>query len=421
MAVNIDDVYQKVLAIANKEQRGYITPQEFNLFANQVQMEIFEQYFYDLNQAMRASENNSEYSDMVNIIEEKLQPFEKTLELTPKLNARRPWPAGGINTTPLDPYYFDASSITDLYRLGSVVWNKYGTNMLLDSDFSSTGTQAASVAGVFWGTGVNWTIGSGKATKTSGDIGYLTVNPITQTSQTNFPGFTPGKRYALTFDVTTTESDGDQLRFVNNLQNHTDFSEATGGSYPSGATGDGDFAIHTESDGNATGYTVIWIQGSTTPTLLSIWAGADWVGTLDNIRVREMFDGVEITKVSNKDILDIKAMPLAKPNEVRPIYTRNNTGFFVYPNTITSGVWCQYIKKPVEVTWGYEEILASDGQSGSTALYNNSNSVHFELHPSEENEIVLQILKLAGVNTQDQALYQFSSSEQQQTDQLQKA
>ena len=48
MAVNIDTVYQRVLAIANKEQRGYITPQEFNLFANQAQMDIFEQYFYDL-------------------------------------------------------------------------------------------------------------------------------------------------------------------------------------------------------------------------------------------------------------------------------------------------------------------------------------------------------------------------------------
>ena len=50
MAVSIDTVYQRVLAIANKEQRGYITPQEFNLFANQAQMDIFEQYFYDLNQ-----------------------------------------------------------------------------------------------------------------------------------------------------------------------------------------------------------------------------------------------------------------------------------------------------------------------------------------------------------------------------------
>ena len=53
MAINIDTVYQRVLALANKEQRGYVTPQEFNLLANQAQQEIFEQYFYDLNQRDR--------------------------------------------------------------------------------------------------------------------------------------------------------------------------------------------------------------------------------------------------------------------------------------------------------------------------------------------------------------------------------
>ena len=41
--INVDRVYQRVLILANKEQRGYITPQEFNLFANQAQMDIFEQ------------------------------------------------------------------------------------------------------------------------------------------------------------------------------------------------------------------------------------------------------------------------------------------------------------------------------------------------------------------------------------------
>ena len=49
MAVNVNTVYQRVLALANKEQRGYITPQEFNILANQAQLEIFEQYFYDSN------------------------------------------------------------------------------------------------------------------------------------------------------------------------------------------------------------------------------------------------------------------------------------------------------------------------------------------------------------------------------------
>ena len=75
--INIDTVYQKVLAFANKEQRGYITPQEFNLFADQAQMEIFEQYFYDINQFRRIPGNDSKYADMVDVLEDKLSNFKQ--------------------------------------------------------------------------------------------------------------------------------------------------------------------------------------------------------------------------------------------------------------------------------------------------------------------------------------------------------
>ena len=77
MAVNIDRVYQKVLALANKEQRGYITPQEFNLFADHAQMEIFEQYFYDLDQFQRAPGNDITYSDRVTNVENKISYFKR--------------------------------------------------------------------------------------------------------------------------------------------------------------------------------------------------------------------------------------------------------------------------------------------------------------------------------------------------------
>ena len=80
--VNIDTVYQRVLALANKEQRGYITPQEFNLFANQAQMDIFEQYFYDLNQFRRVPGNNTMYADPVDILEEKIEKFHAGQTLT---------------------------------------------------------------------------------------------------------------------------------------------------------------------------------------------------------------------------------------------------------------------------------------------------------------------------------------------------
>ena len=76
MAVNINTVYQTVLALANKEQRGYITPQEFNLFANQAQMEIFEQYFYDLGQFKRVPSNDDPISDVESILQEKIDLFQ---------------------------------------------------------------------------------------------------------------------------------------------------------------------------------------------------------------------------------------------------------------------------------------------------------------------------------------------------------
>ena len=74
--IDVNTVYQKVLALANKEQRGYITPQDFNLFANQAQMEIFEQYFYDVNIARKSQGNDTVYADVDDMLEEKLQIFE---------------------------------------------------------------------------------------------------------------------------------------------------------------------------------------------------------------------------------------------------------------------------------------------------------------------------------------------------------
>jgi len=76
--VNIDTVYQRVLALANKEQRGYITPQEFNLFANQAQMDIFEQYFYDRAQFGRIPGNKTMYADPIDILEEKIEIFHRS-------------------------------------------------------------------------------------------------------------------------------------------------------------------------------------------------------------------------------------------------------------------------------------------------------------------------------------------------------
>ena len=68
MAINVNEVYTTVLSILNKEQRGYITPYEFNKIATQVQLEIFESYFENLNQQLRTPQNSSEYANRVKLL-----------------------------------------------------------------------------------------------------------------------------------------------------------------------------------------------------------------------------------------------------------------------------------------------------------------------------------------------------------------
>ena len=103
--VSVDTVYQRVLALANKEQRGYITPQEFNLLANQAQMAIFEQYFYDINQFGAAPGNDTEYSDMLGLLNKKLAPFRKTGSMTY---------VGGTTSFSLP---------SGVYKLGTIIYN----------------------------------------------------------------------------------------------------------------------------------------------------------------------------------------------------------------------------------------------------------------------------------------------------------
>ena len=113
--VNIDTVYQKVLALANKEQRGYITPQEFNLFADQAQKEILDQYLYDINQFSRVHGNDTEHSDMLSLLEEKLGALKTTVTQA----------VTSGNFTLSSSVYKIGSIIHDNIEIEQVDYNKY--------------------------------------------------------------------------------------------------------------------------------------------------------------------------------------------------------------------------------------------------------------------------------------------------------
>lgn len=85
MAINVNKVYRVVLAILNKEQRGYLTPDQFNRLGRQAQLDLFEKSFYDYNRQLTKRNIqgvNSEYGDIADNIEEKIDIFSKSATLT---------------------------------------------------------------------------------------------------------------------------------------------------------------------------------------------------------------------------------------------------------------------------------------------------------------------------------------------------
>ena len=240
MAVSVDTVYQRVLAILSKEQRGYVTPQEFNLFANQAMLDIFEQYFYDINQFSRLPGNDTEFSDMLNMLNEKINIFEKSDVM-------------GFTT----PYF---TAPVDLYRIGTI---------------------------------------------------------FTKTTVTD--------RFGVASEVIT-----------------------------------------------------------------------------------------EAERINFNEFLYINQSRYTKPVDSRPVFVASDAGYKVYGNAIlTSGVSCNYIKIPSDVSWNYQMVFGE-------ALYDSTNSVDFELHESEETELVIKILAFAGLAVQDIGIYQVANQIENQTNQQEK-
>ena len=81
----INSVRNTVLSILNKNNYGYISPSDFNLYAKQAQLDIFEDYFYQYNyqvQKENARQSGSGYADIKKGYEEVIEMFSETKFLT---------------------------------------------------------------------------------------------------------------------------------------------------------------------------------------------------------------------------------------------------------------------------------------------------------------------------------------------------
>tara|TARA_R110000772_G_scaffold268686_2_gene397480 strand:- start:30433 stop:31443 length:1011 start_codon:yes stop_codon:yes gene_type:complete len=107
MAIDIDKVYKTVLAVVNKEQRGYITPDEFNDIAKQAQLSIIDSMMVEYNDALNKKKSyrvNNGFADSSKMLREQLDEIYKSASITF---------SGGTATLPTDHYKIQDISSSD--------------------------------------------------------------------------------------------------------------------------------------------------------------------------------------------------------------------------------------------------------------------------------------------------------------------
>lgn len=102
----INSVRNTVLSVLNKNNYGYISPSDFNLFALNAQMQIFEEYFDSYNKTINAENSRmagTNYADVEQPIAETMEGFLRTDYLT-NISANK-FSSPTPTTTGYYPYY----------------------------------------------------------------------------------------------------------------------------------------------------------------------------------------------------------------------------------------------------------------------------------------------------------------------------
>ena len=149
----INDVRNTVLAIANKNNYGYISPQDFNLYAQQSQMDIFEDYFYQYNTQLTKENqrmSGTGYADITKGLVEVIDYFSVTrplsLSLTPP-TLSNVYYLPSQATTGSDYYLMNKVLVyTTLLASGKTTGTSGGNNAIIDTNatFITSGVKVGS-------------------------------------------------------------------------------------------------------------------------------------------------------------------------------------------------------------------------------------------------------------------------------------
>ena len=125
---------------------------------------------------------------------------------------------------------------------------------------------------------------------------------------------------------------------------------------------------------------------------------------------------IQLEKVNKSKLSYLLSSPLTKPTTSFPVYYQRATDIIVEP-ALTDGSWTlgnlliEYIKVPEDVNWNH--TVGSSGQ-----LIGQDPMTDFTLHESDRVQLILGILKYAGLVIEDPAVIQSASGEETKLIQL---
>ena len=109
----IDSVRSTVLAALNKNNYGYLSPSDFNLYAKQAQLEIFENLFYQYNTQINLENvrrSGTDYANITKGIREVIDLFLVNISLTQVSANQNFYYMPSASTTGSDFYYINSIS-----------------------------------------------------------------------------------------------------------------------------------------------------------------------------------------------------------------------------------------------------------------------------------------------------------------------
>ena len=150
----INSVRNTVLAILNKNNYGYISPQDFNLFAKQAQLDIFEDYFYQYNYQLNKENkrmSGTGYADITKGYEEVIDLFSVTLPLSQATASTNIYSLPSLLTTNNDYYLINKMLINSVViTSGTTTATVGGQNKIIDAtaNFIADGVSVGDIVGV---------------------------------------------------------------------------------------------------------------------------------------------------------------------------------------------------------------------------------------------------------------------------------